>query len=205
MLVNIFSGLMNIVGIMGYPGIIFFMALESSFVPFPSEVIIPPAGYLAAQGQMNLYLVIISGIIGSLMGSFLNYYIALIYGRKFVLKFGKYFGLTEKRFMKVEEYFNEHGAISTFIGRLITVVRQYISFPAGLTKMKKWKFALYTFLGAGLWNAVLAYIGYLVGNNLELIKKYSHKAAIYVIVISFVIIVIYIILYKNKKKNKVDK
>ena len=183
---------------LGYPGIIILMFLESSFFPFPSEVVIPPAGYLASQHKMNFIIVIICGIIGSILGAIFNYYIAYFWGRKFLIKYGKYFFFSEEKLIKVEKFFDEHGHISTFIGRLIPVIRQYISFPAGLAKMNLILFIIFTGLGAGIWVTILAYIGYFVGNNKELILKYSHIATMGTLIFCALITIIYI---KIKRKS----
>ena len=132
--------LVHTVGRLGYAGVILLMALESSFVPFPSEVVVPPAGYLASLGQMNIFLVILSGIVGSILGSLLNYWIASRFGRDFLLKYSKYFFINTEKFARFEVFFNTHGEITTFVGRLIPVIRQYISFPAGLVRMNLKKF-----------------------------------------------------------------
>ncbi len=189
---KIISFIVNTIFSLGYPGIVALMFLESSFFPFPSEVIIPPAGYLASQGKMNLLYVIICGIIGSVLGALFNYYIALIWGRKFILKFGKYFFLNEKKLNKCEIFFEKHGHISTFIGRLLPAIRQYISFPAGLGRMNLFLFVVFTALGAGIWVIILAYIGYWVGNNKELVVKYSHIATGGLLVFCIVVIFLYI-------------
>lgn len=128
----IVNWIVETIGRLGYAGIVCLMALESSFFPFPSEVVMTPAGYLAHQGEMNLVAVILLGIVGSLAGAYFNYSIAWYLGRPFIIRFGKYVGITEKKFSKVESYFEEHGEITTFIGRLIPGIRQIISFPAGL-------------------------------------------------------------------------
>ncbi len=179
---KIISFIVNTVFTLGYPGIIFLMFLESSFFPFPSEVVIPPAGYLASQGKMNLLAVILCGVIGSILGALFNYWIAFTFGRKFILKFGKYLFLNEEKLQKVEKFFEDHGHISTFIGRLIPVIRQYISFPAGLAKMNIPLFIIFTALGASIWVIILAYIGYFVGNNKQLILKYSHETSLVLII-----------------------
>jgi len=199
MLTEIIQWIVNVVHSLGYLGIIAGMFLESSFFPFPSEIIIIPAGYLAYKGEMNIFLVILFGIIGSILGSLLNYYIAYFLGKPFLLKYGKYLKLTEERFDKLNNFFLKHGAISTFIGRLIPGVRQYISFPAGLSKLSLPKFIFYTLLGAGLWTTILAVIGYLVGNNEELIHKYSTTALLSVLGLSIILTIIYI--YINKRKE----
>lgn len=200
MLTEIIQWIVEVVSSLGYIGIIIMMFSESSFFPFPSEIVIIPAGYLAFKGEMNIYLVIFFGIIGSILGSLLNYYIAYFLGKPFILKYGKYFKLTEERFDKLNIFFIKHGAISTFIGRLIPGVRQYISFPAGLSKLSLTKFITYTTLGAGLWVTILAIIGYLVGNNQALIHKYSKTALISVLALSIVLVITYIFI--NKKNGK---
>jgi membrane protein DedA with SNARE-associated domain len=201
MLSQIVDFIVNTVDKFGYFGIIIMMFLESSFFPFPSEVVIPPAGYLAFQGKMNIYLVVLCGIVGSILGALFNYYIASFLGRKFLLKYGKYFGFSEKSLEKSEEFFKKHGAISTFIGRLIPVIRQYISFPAGLTNMKMSPFLFFTALGSGIWVIILALIGYFVGGNGELIKKYSHEASFALIIFSIIIVFVYIRREKNVQRN----
>ncbi|MGA1862935.1 DedA family protein [Deferribacter thermophilus] len=185
---------------LGYLGIIFLMTLESSFFPFPSEVVIPPAGYLAAKGEMNLVLIILSGIFGSILGALINYYIAYKFGRVFLLKYGKYVFLDESKFNKIEQFFNKHGEITTFIGRLLPGIRQYISFPAGLAKMDLFKFILFTAIGAGIWVVILAYVGYFVGNNIELVKKNLHVITIYMIPILAIIVIIYVLFTKRRGK-----
>ncbi|MBU0457835.1 DedA family protein [Patescibacteria group bacterium] len=174
--------LVSTIGALGYPGITFLMALESSFFPFPSEVVIVPAGYLAQQGQMNLVAVILFGILGSLIGAWVNYAIAVTVGRKALIKWGKWIFLPEEKFIKVEQYLKRHGEIGTFIGRLIPVIRQYISFPAGLAKMPIGRFSFYTGLGAGLWVTILALIGYYVGENQELVQQWSKTAVFWMVV-----------------------
>jgi len=185
----------------GYPGIFLLMAMESSVIPIPSELVMPPAGYWAADGKMNLWLAILCGTIGSLVGAYANYFAAHYLGRPLILKYGKYVGITEEKFAKVETFFHKHGEISTFIGRLLPVVRHLISLPAGLAGMNHLKFTLYTLLGAGIWCTVLASIGYIIGENQTLIMQYSRQAVIGVIIFSVVLITLYI--WRHKKKNPV--
>lgn len=143
------------------------MAIESSFIPFPSEVVVPPAAYFACTegSNLNIYLVVVFATLGALIGALVNYYLAVWIGRPLVYKFANSrFGhmclIDEAKVVKAEQYFDKHGAISTFIGRLIPAVRQLISIPAGLARMNLAKFVLYTSLGAGVWNIVLASLGY---------------------------------------------
>jgi len=192
--------IVTIVGKLGYIGIIIMMFLESSFFPFPSEVVIPPAGYLSSIGKMNIYLVIATGILGSILGALFNYWLALKFGRPAIIRFGIYFGMSESKFSRVEQLFCNHGKFSTFIGRLIPGVRQYISFPAGLVQMPLSPFIIYTGLGAGIWIIMLAIIGYLVGNNQELIKQYSHQL-LYYLLPALVFVSCFYIWYQRKKRN----
>ncbi|OIP61568.1 MAG: DedA family protein [Nitrospirae bacterium CG11_big_fil_rev_8_21_14_0_20_41_14] len=195
--------LVDTIGSMGYPGIMALMFVESTFILLPSELVIPPAGYLISQDQMSWAGVIVSGTVGSLLGALFNYAIAVYLGRPFILKYGKYFGITQKHLLKGENFFLRHGNISIFIGRLILGVRHYISFPAGLCRMNLGKFCLYTTFGAGLWVGVLAYIGYFVGNNKERIMEVSRQWSLYVIIGCALLIAIYIFRHKRKQKNLV--
>ena len=188
--------LVHTVGRLGYAGVILLMALESSFVPFPSEVVVPPAGYLASLGQMNIFLVILSGIVGSILGSLLNYWIASRFGRDFLLKYSKYFFINTEKFARFEVFFNTHGEITTFVGRLIPVIRQYISFPAGLVRMNLKKFIFYTGLGAAIWCTVLAYVGYFVGNNIDIIKENIDYIMYFIFPALILLVIIYMIIYK---------
>jgi membrane protein DedA with SNARE-associated domain len=190
--------LVNTIGALGYSGIFLLMAMESSVIPIPSELVMPPAGYLAHQGQMNIWLAILMGTAGSLAGAYANYYAAHYLGRPLLLKYGKYVWITEEKFAKVERYFRDHGEISTFIGRLLPVVRHLISLPAGLAGMNHVKFSLYTLAGAGIWVTILTWIGYIIGAEQELIMKYSHQALIGVVAVSAVIIYFYV---RNHRKK----
>lgn len=146
-----------------------FMAVESSFVPFPSEVVVPPAAYLAVHddSSMNIYMVVVVATAGAIVGALVNYYLSMWLGRPIIYKFaesrvGRVFLLNKEKVEKAEDYFNRHGAVSTFVGRLIPAIRQLISIPAGLARMNIVKFVSFTGLGAGVWNAVLAALGFLL-------------------------------------------
>ena len=184
---------------LGYPGIFLLMAMESSVIPIPSELVMPPAGYWAAEGKMSIVAAILCGTAGSLIGAYFNYFVAHYLGRPLILRYGKYVWITGEKFAKVETFFHKHGEISTFIGRLLPVVRHLISLPAGLAGMHHWKFILYTVLGAGLWCTVLASIGYIIGEEQALIIKYSHQAVVCVVIFSAVLITLYV--WRNKRKN----
>ncbi len=174
------------------------MFLESSFFPFPSEVVMIPAGYLAFKGEMNMTIAILFGVLGSLAGALFNYYLAIKFGRKFLIKYGKYFFINEETINKMENFFKEHGHISTFSGRLIPAVRQYISFPAGLAKMNIFLFSLYTSLGAAIWVIILALVGYFIGDNELLIKEYLRYIVIVILITLSLVAYLY---YKNYKRK----
>ncbi len=190
------------IGALGYPGIFILMAMESSVIPIPSELVMPPAGFLAQQGQMNMLIVILCGTAGSLAGAYANYFAAHYLGRPLLLKYGKYVWITEEKFAKVERFFRDHGEVSTFVGRLLPVVRHLISLPAGLSGMNHVKFSLYTLAGAGLWVTVLTFIGYFIGMNRELIMRYSHHALIGAVALSVVIIVLYVRSHRKKTAER---
>lgn len=193
--------LIDTIGSLGYAGIGFLMLLESTFIPLPSELVVPPAGYLISQKQMSWTGVILAGTVGSLLGALVNYALGVYLGRPFILKYGRYFGISETGFAKGERFFLEHGNISTFIGRLILGVRHYISFPAGLARMDLKKFCFYTALGAGIWIWVLAYIGYFVGNNKEKIMEMSRRWSVYILLACVFLVATYIVRYKRKQKT----
>jgi membrane protein DedA with SNARE-associated domain len=176
------------------------MFLESTFFPFPSEIIMIPAGYLAFKGEMNIYLIILSGILGSVGGALLNYYLAMHFGRAFILRYGKYFFIKEETLDKLESFFTKHGEISTFTGRLIPGIRQLISLPAGLARMNIAKFSFYTAIGAGIWVIVLVAVGYLVGSNEELISEYLKSATLIALVSVVFITIFYVVRYKRRKE-----
>ncbi len=169
---SVVAALLETVGSLGYPGIFILMFLESSFFPFPSEVVMIPAGYLAQQGEMQLAWVFASGLAGSLAGALFNYWLAMTVGRSFLLRYGRYLMISAATLEKMERFFGRHGEISTLNGRLLPGVRQYISLPAGIARMPIGRFALYTGLGAGLWMTVLVLLGYFLGTNQAMINQY---------------------------------
>ncbi len=201
MIHDIAAFLVDKIGDMGYWGIFLLMFLESTFFPFPSEIIMIPAGYLAYQGEMNLYLVVIIGITGSVAGALFNYYLAMYFGRAFLLRYGKYFFIKAETLDKLETFFQKHGELSTFNGRLIPGIRQLISLPAGLARMNLWRFSLYSALGAGIWVVVLVALGYLLGSNEALISQYLHTATLIALVCVVLITLFYII--RNKRRAKI--
>ncbi len=164
-----------------------------------------PAGALVASKEMIFFPVFIAGLFGSLTGALINYYLALSLGRpivdKLVGKYGKAFFLSERKLKKSDTYFKKHGEITTFIGRLIPVIRQLISLPAGFSKMKIFKFCLFTSLGAGIWTFILIYLGYLFGNNSELIKANMNLILLSILLLSAIIVIIYLMIKRKKKFN----
>ena len=198
MLTEIVNWIIQSVGSLGYAGIFIMMFLESSFFPFPSEVVMIPAGYLASKGEMSLTLAIFFGVAGSLAGAIFNYFLAIKFGRAFLIKYGKYLFLKDGALDKLESFFKSHGEISTFSGRLIPGIRQYISLPAGLAKMSLAKFSFYTALGAGIWVVVLALLGYFLGENEALVKEYLTQITI--ATVGFIVVLVGIYYYIKKKR-----
>jgi len=199
---QIVQWLLDTIGAMGYPGIFMLMAMESSVIPVPSELVMPPAGYLAYQGKMDLVTAVLCGTVGSLAGAYANYYASKYIGRPLILKYGKYVLIPPAKFERVEQFFLRHGEISTFIGRLLPVIRHLISIPAGLAGMNHLRFSVYTLLGAGIWCSVLAGIGYYIGENQQLIMQYAHKALVWVIVCSALLIVVYVWRQRCKRSDQ---
>lgn len=209
---EIITFIIDTIGTLGYLGIFIMMFLESSFFPFPSEVVMIPAGILIYKGEMNVFLAITCGIGGSLCGALFNYCLALRMGRTFILRYGKYVFFTPKTMKKMEDFFQKHGHISTFVGRLLPVVRQYISLPAGLAKMNLLKFSIFTSLGAGIWVCILTWIGYslskfiassqvahiLDGENAQIFKDSLWQWTLYVLAVLFGIVIVYI--WRKSKK-----
>ncbi len=201
-----------------YLTIFLLMTIESSFIPFPSEVVVPPAAYLAAQGELDPTLVLLFSTLGALAGAFINYFLALWLGRPLVHGFvrsraGKMLLLSEEKLIKAEHYFERKGAISTLVGRLLPGIRQLISIPAGLARMRLLPFVFYTTLGAGAWNVVLYVLGYSVSKipgietKEQLIEKvtvYSHQIGIGILIL-FHLVVIPMVLIKVYKKRKIKK
>lgn len=200
MLTEVVNFVVDAVGSLGYTGIFIMMFLESSFFPFPSEVVMIPAGYLAYKGEMNIYLAILFGILGSLAGALFNYFLAVKLGRSFLIKYGRYFFIKEETILKMEEFFKKHGHISTFSGRLIPAVRQYISFPAGLAKMNLLIFSIYTSLGAAIWVIILTLLGYYLGDNESLIKEYLRYIIVGILILLSVLAYWY---YRKIKTQKI--
>ena len=194
----------------GYGLVFLFMVIESSFLPFPSEVVVPPAAYLAVtKGDMNIFLIVVVATLGAICGALINYALSVWLGRPIVYAFansrlGHACLIDEAKVQKAEKYFDEHGAISTFIGRLIPAVRQLISIPAGLSRMSLGVFVVFTALGALVWNCILAGLGYWLGKNVPLdtlyenVEKYNH----YFTIGGFILLVLCLLYIIHNAMNK---
>ena len=193
---------------MSYLSITLLMTIESSFIPFPSEVVIPPAAYVAGKEDstlhvtdnyiLNVLLIVLFGTIGALLGAIINYLLAMWLGRPIIYAFadskvGHLCLLSSEKVKKAEDYFNDHGKVSTFVGRLIPGIRQLISIPAGLSKMNFGQFLLYTFLGASIWNIVLALLGYIAHGQMDLIHAYSHELSIAIMALLGIVVVYFVV------------
>ncbi len=189
------------------------MTLESSFIPFPSEVVIPPAVYVAAnpasKGGMKIWLVVLFGTLGALLGALINYFLSMWLGRPIVYAFaesklGHLLQLSKEKVQRAEVYFNDHGVVSTLVGRFIPVIRQLISIPAGLSRMNLGAFCLFTTLGALAWNCILALLGYLAYKAADpsVIERYSHQLSIIIIVLFVAVVAFFVIRAVVKKHRK---
>lgn len=198
--------LIALVGYSGYLGIVLLMTIESSFIPLPAELILIPAGALVARGELSFTLVLIAGTVGSVLGALVNYILAYHLGRRavnrLIHKYGKLFFVNEATVLKSERYFDSHGEITTFIGRLIPGVRSFVSLPAGFVKMGMIRFCVFTAIGAGIWNLLLIYVGYLFGDNLDLIQANLKEITLVVIAAAAIITISYIIWHKSRKRSK---
>lgn len=200
---------------LNYWTITILMTIESSFIPFPSEIVVPPAAYKAAvSDEMNIFLVVFFATLGADFGALINYYLAKWLGRPIIYKFansriGHMCLIDEEKVVRAEEYFDKHGAVSTFVGRLIPGIRQLISIPAGLARMKLSTFLIFTTIGAGIWNTILAAIGYYLSSvpgmeneevMMQTVTAYSHEIGIVILVV--VVFVVGFLIYKGMKKPK---
>lgn len=202
---------------LSYLSVTALMALESSFIPFPSEIVVPPAAYAACNSESPLYttdskilnvlLVVLFATLGALLGALLNYAISFFLGRPFIYwfvdtKFGHLCLLNGEKVKKAEDYFVEHGNVSTLVGRLIPVIRQLISIPAGLAKMRLTAFVGYTTLGALLWNVILAVLGYIAHGQQDLISKYSDELSWLILAVFAIAVIVVVVKAIRKKKLK---
>jgi len=190
---------------LGYFGVGILMAVESSFLPLPSEIVIPPAAYLASQGKMDLFLIIIAGVIGSVLGATINYFISLSLGRLVIYKLAatrvaRLFLITPDKIARSEKYFLSNSRSATFFGRLIPVVRHLISIPAGFCKMPFGEFIFFTALGAAIWVSILAALGYFVGANQALLTSYYQEVYWALAVLGVVYLFFKIRKYRHKRR-----
>lgn len=184
----------------GYWGIFLLMTVESSFIPFPSEIVMIPAGYAAAEGQLNLWGCIAAGTGGSIAGALINYFLAVSLGRALLLKFGKYFFIPQDKMLLVEGYFDKHGQMTTFVCRLIPAVRQLISIPAGLARMNLARFCFFTGVGAGLWVIILTLTGYYFGEAAKDLW-YEHKTLITVGIMAAVVLMVAFYVVRHRLRS----
>lgn len=199
--------LLSLTSDFGYLGIVILMAIESSVIPLPSEVIIPPAAYLAYKGEMNIFLIILCGVIGTLIGATANYFLGMYLGRPILHRlakrsWAKYLFLTEESLKKAEDYFLKNGSMSTFVGRLIPGIRHLIPLPAGFVKMNFGAFVIFTALGSGIWVSILVVLGYYWGANDEVLKGYYGEISWGILVA--VVLFIGVFIFRKKRKVKVD-
>jgi membrane protein DedA with SNARE-associated domain len=198
--------LVDTIGRMGYTGLFLLMALESSVLPVPSELVMPPAGYLAAKGEMSLGLALLCGVAGSMVGAYANYWVASRLGRWVFVRYGKWVLLTERSLERTERFFARHGEIATFVGRLFPVIRHLISIPAGLARMQLSRFFAYTAAGAGIWCAILLAIGWIIGRaggslNSDRVRDYAHQALLYVAAATLILVVTYVVWHRRRKER----
>jgi len=203
MIHSVVQWLIESVSALGYPGIVALMFIESSFLPLPSELVMPPAGYLAAQGRMDPLLAVLAGTVGSIGGALFNYWFAVTVGEPFLRRYGKYVLLREHHLDRTEAFFARHGEISTFIGRLLPVVRHLISIPAGMSRMALGRFVAFTALGAAIWCSVLVYIGWFIGRHETalvegVVKAYSTQAVLYMLPVLAVLVAGYVVWHRRR-------
>jgi len=191
---------------LGYPGIVMLMAIESSILPLPSELVMPPAGYLAAKGELSFPLVIVCGIGGSILGALANYGLAHWLGRAFVRKLGRYVLVSERSLDRSERFFAEHGEISTFLARMLPVVRHLISLPAGLARMPLPQFVTFTGLGAAVWCSILTSIGWVIGKKEDVLlnaldaqsRHYVERVMLFLIPAMALLTVVYVARHRHR-------
>lgn len=190
---------------LGYPGIIVLMAIESSVFPLPSELVMPPAGYLAAQGRMSAVLAMLAGTGGSVLGALVNYLVAQKLGRPLLHRYSRCFLVSEASLERSEAFFRRHGEIGTFLSRLVPVIRHLVSLPAGLAHMRLDRFVAYTAAGAGIWCAVLTAIGWYIGKHAEqlereVVQRYSTQATLILLPILALVVAIYVMRHRRQAR-----
>lgn len=175
--------IINTISHLGYGGIVLLMAIESANIPLPSEVIMPFSGFLVSVGRFSLFWVGISGAVGCVLGSVLSYWIGAVGGRPLILKYGKYVLISHRDLNHTDRWYEKHGAITVFIGRLLPVVRTFISLSAGIARVNLWTFSIYTFVGSFIWSYALGWVGFKLGENWESLRGYFHNADIFILIL----------------------
>ena len=201
---RVFFFIKDIISTLGYFGIGCGMLVESACIPLPSEMILPLAGFMVADGRIDLWLANMSVAAGSLIGSTLAYIAGYYGGRPVILKYGKYFFISEEHFHKAESTFEKYGSIAVFFGRLLPVIRTFISLPAGITRMDFKKFLMYSLIGMLPWNFILIFLGFKLGSNYETVVRPIFKRFEYVVIIASVLIILIFVFkteFNKKKKN----
>jgi membrane protein DedA with SNARE-associated domain len=192
--------IVHTISVLGYPGVALLMLIESAAIPLPSEIIMPFAGFLVASGRFNLFGIALAGGIGSAIGSAITYWVGLTGGRPFILKYGKYVLISQHDLEISDRFFAKYGSLSTFIGRLLPVVRTYISIPAGISKVPFWKFIFYSFLGSFLWSLPLGFLGMKLGQNWSTLREKLHGFDTTIIVLIVMGIIFWI--YRHIKQSR---
>lgn len=196
--------IIKIISSLGYGGVAFLMLFESAGIPIPSEIIMPFSGFLVGMGRFNLWLVALAGAIGSVLGSWLLYSIGRYGGRPFVEKYGRYFFYSKKHIEQADGFFKKYGQATTFMGRLLPVVRTYISLPAGIHKVGFFMFTVNSFVGSYIWSLVLAWVGAELGSQWEIIKTYMHPISFAIIAVLFIFILWYMFKSKDSFLKKLN-
>jgi membrane protein DedA with SNARE-associated domain len=191
---------------LGYPGIVILMAIESSVLPLPSELVMPPAGYLAAKGHMNGWIAVTAGTVGSVIGALVNYALAVFVGEPVLRRYGKYVLLSQRSLDRAEAFFRRHGEISTLIGRLLPVIRHLISIPAGISRMRLTRFVGFTALGAAVWCGILVYLGWLIGRHGEEVEAAIgpsvHRTLLQYVLPAVVLLLIAYVFWRRRQGNQ---
>ena len=196
--------LVNFVHEVGYLGLFLAMGFGNMLVPIPVEAIMIPAGYLVQQQHMNFWLVIAAAVVGDICGSLISFYFAMHFGRRVLVRWGKYIGFGQDKVDMLQNFFISHGEVSVLTGRLVPGLRHFMAFPAGLSHMNVKRFVLYTGAGGGLWSGILVFLGYLIGDNKELVNRYLPYVEGAVIAGVVVMIVVYVKRHRRQKKEAAD-
>jgi len=196
---ELFLKILNLVSDLGYLGIFIMTLIEGTLIPIPNEITLIPAGFLVVQGKFTFWILLLVAALGNVLGSMLSYYIALRYGRSLLLRYGKYMFFDENKLKKMEAFFSKHGAFSVFIGRITPGLKHFISFPAGLAKMKLWFFAFYSISGGTIWVLFLIFLGMILGHNKE--RLYQYMDNINIVIISIISLTVIFYVWRNKRRK----